>query len=108
MAAPSLEKAAKDRSASVAVLAAEALYLLGQKETALNAYTRILTDPSYEMMDRNFALNSVDALHLSDPELIATVKVLYDREKEAVSGFARFNAFDFLMSEYLLQQWGVI
>ena len=105
MAVKALEKAAGDNSSSVAVLAAEALYLLGHKETAVNTYIRVLSDPSYQMPDRNFALNSVDALHLADPELRDTVSKLYDELKESVSGFARFNAFDFLMSEYLLEKW---
>ena len=105
MAVRALEKAAGDKSSSVAVLSAEALYLLGQKETAVNTYIRVLTDPAYQMPDRNFALNSMDALHLADPELREAVRKLYEELKESVSGFARFNAFDFLMSEYLLEKW---
>lgn len=106
MAIPALQKATKDNSSSVATLAAEALFWLEQKDLAVQTYIRILTDPSYQMMDRNFALNSVDAIHLTDPALTETVKQLYEDQKEKASGWARFNTFDFLMSEYLLKQWG--
>jgi hypothetical protein len=105
MVLPALKKAADDRSSAVAVLAAEALYLLGQKESAVQVYRRILTDDVYQMLDRNFALNSMDAIHVSDPQLIATVKQLFEEKKESISGFARFNEYDFLMSEYLLTKW---
>ena len=105
MAVRALEKAAGDHSSSVAILAAEALYRLGHQETAVKAYLRILTGPSYQMAYRNFALNSVDALNLSDPELRNAVRKIYEEQKESISGFARFNAFDFLMSEYLLNKW---
>jgi hypothetical protein len=106
MAIPALQKATKDESSSVATLAAEALYWLGQKDMAVHTYIRILTDPSYGMMDRNFALNSVDAIHLTDPALTDTVKQFYEDQKEEVSGWARFNTFDVLMAENLLKQWG--
>jgi hypothetical protein len=106
MAIPALQKATKDESSSVATLAAEALFWLDQKDLAVQTYVRILTDPSYRMMDRNFALNSVDAIHLTDPELTTAVKQLYENLNEKVSGWERFNAFDFLMAETLLKQWG--
>jgi N-sulfoglucosamine sulfohydrolase len=106
MAIPSLQKASRDESSSVATLAAEALFWLGQKDLAVQTYIRILSDPSYQMMDRNFALNSVDAIHLTDQALTDAVKQLYEDLKDKVSGFARFNAFDFLMAENLLKQWG--
>jgi arylsulfatase A-like enzyme len=108
MAVPALEKAAGDESSSVAVLAAEALLQLGHKDIAIGTYIRILTDPSYGMADRNFALNSVDALQLSDPDLTDSVNRLYEKQKESITGFARFNSFDFLMSEYLLKKWQAI
>jgi hypothetical protein len=108
MAVPALKKATGDKSSSVAILAAEALFRLGQTEQAVQTYIRILTDPTYEMMDRNFALNSVDAIRLTDPELTVAVKQLYEELKPTISGFARFNAFDFLMAESLLNQWGEV
>ena len=100
--------ASKDKYAAVAVLAAEALYALGEKEAALESYIRILTDPDYDLTDRNFALNSIDGAHVSDPELEKVVKKFYEDNMEGKQGFARFNEYDWLMSEALLKKWGVI
>lgn len=103
-----LVKASKDKSSSVAVIAAEALYALGEKETALKAYIRILRDSSYDLTDRNFALNSIDGAHVSDPELQKVIKDFYEANMDGKEGFARFNEYDWLMSETLLKKWGMI
>ncbi len=67
-----------DNSGSVAALAAEALYGLGEKEAAIKAYITVLQDTvTYRMKDRNFALNSIDAIDAKDPEIIAAVRRLY-------------------------------
>ncbi len=108
MAIPALQKAARDPSSSVASLAAEALFRLDRKDLAVETYIRILTDPSCGMMDRNFALNSVDAIHVTDPALTGVVKRIYEDQNGQLSGWERFNNFDFLMAEYLLKQWGEI
>jgi len=61
---PALEKAGGDESGAVATLAAEALYGLGEKEAAIQAYVNLLQDTTdYDMADRNFALNSIDAIN---------------------------------------------
>lgn len=102
-----LEKAANDKSGAVATMAAETLYRMGQKELATNAYIRILTDTvTFAMPDRNFALNSIDAIDAQNPELIHTVTNLYESQKDSVKGFARYSVYDFLMSETLLKKWG--
>jgi N-sulfoglucosamine sulfohydrolase len=63
-----LKKAANDESGSVAALSAEALYGLGEKDSAIKAYINILKNNTvYDAMDRNFALNSLDALDITDP-----------------------------------------
>ncbi len=103
-----LKKASRDKSSSVAVIAAEALYVLGEAEAALEAYTRILTDDSYNMMDRNFALNSIDGAHVHDPGLVAIIRDFHEANKEGKEGFARFNAYDWLMSDALLKKWDVL
>lgn len=102
-----LEKAANDESGAVATMAAETLYRMGQKEHASDAYIRILTDTvTFAMPDRNFALNSIDAIDAQSPELINTVTDLYESKKDSVKGFARYSVYDFLMSETLLKKWG--
>ncbi len=103
-----LLKASLDKSSAVAILAAETLYHLGEKESSVETYLRILTGGAYDMLDRNFALNSLDAAHISDPEIVNVVKQLYDGKKDLLKGFARYNAYDFLMSEYLLKKWKAI
>jgi hypothetical protein len=106
---PALEKAGNDPSGAVAALAAEALYGLGEHEKAFQIYTCILQDTvSFDMTDRNFALNSLDAINGSSPSLEAEIRTLYERKKPAMKGFDRYNHYDGLMSEWLLKKWEVL
>ncbi|UCG87721.1 MAG: sulfatase, partial [Gemmatimonadota bacterium] len=105
-AVPALKKAADDESGAVATLVAEALYGLGEKEAAVEAYANLLQNTTdYTMTDRNFALNSIDAINDKSPEIVAVVRRLYDERSGSVEGFARYSVYDFLMSEYLLKKW---
>ncbi|HUX55331.1 MAG TPA: sulfatase-like hydrolase/transferase [Bacteroidales bacterium] len=105
---PALNEAAYDKSGSVATLAAEALYGLGEKEKARRAYIKLLNDTiSYNMTARNFALNSIDAINDESPEIIAAIQKLYKDQGGPVQGFAKYNIYDVLMAEYLLKKWGV-
>jgi N-sulfoglucosamine sulfohydrolase len=106
---PSLVRAGNDRSAAVATLAAEALYGMGEKEEAIRTYKHLLEDTlSYNMTDRNFALNSIDAIQDKSPEIVAAVQALYDQRKSSMKGFERYNQYDALMSEWLLKKWGML
>jgi N-sulfoglucosamine sulfohydrolase len=106
---PALKKAGYDPSAAVSALAAETLYGLGEQETAFQIYTRILQDTVlFDMTDRNFALNSIDAINGKSPSLEAEVRILYDRKKPDMKGFARYNHYDGIMSEWLLKKWEVL
>ena len=103
---PSLLEAAGDKSASVATLAAEALYGLGEKESAVKAYIRILNDTvTFNMTDRNFVLNSIDAINYQNPDLTAAVQKLYSDRSVGFTGSTRYNLYDVLMSEYLLKKY---
>ncbi|MEZ5070260.1 MAG: hypothetical protein R2751_04635 [Bacteroidales bacterium] len=82
------------------------LVYAGETEAAVSTYVRILTDATYDMFDRNFALGSVDAAHVDDPALRKVVRSFYDANKEGKTGFGRFGAYDWLMCEALLQEWG--
>jgi len=105
---PALLQASGDKSASVATLAAEALYGLGEKDAAVKAYINILSDTiDYNMTGRNFALNSIDAINDNNPALVKAVQELYDEQSEGVTGFTRYNFYDVLMSEHLLKKWGI-
>lgn len=103
-----IKQAAMDESASVATLAAEILYKLGEEGLAWNAYKRILTDTvNFEMADRNFALNSIDAINGQSPEIAVIMKDLYKNAYASPKGVVRYSDFDVLMAENLLKKWGV-
>src|SRR5690606_5122670 len=91
---PALQGLVDEKASATAVLAAEALAQLGDKETANKIYVRIMTDPSYELPDRNFALNSIDAIDFKTPEIEAAIKTCYEKNKEYMEGFARYNHYD--------------
>jgi arylsulfatase A-like enzyme len=106
---PDLNKLAGDPSAAVRTLAAEALYGLGEKNTARTLYISILQDTvAFDMTDHNFALNSVDGINDQDPALIRAVQKLYNDRQHKLKGFARYNEYDALMSEWLLKKWGIL
>ena len=107
-AVPELIRAAGEEASATATLIAETLFQLGENETANKIYVRILTDKKYGLTDRNFALNSIDAINFRTPEIEAAVKHCYESQIESLKGFARYNAYDVLMSEYLLKKWYVI
>lgn len=74
-AVPALKEASSDESGAVATLVAEALYGLGEEALARKIYIRILQDTvTYDTNDRNFALNSIDAVNENSPELKAIIK----------------------------------
>jgi N-sulfoglucosamine sulfohydrolase len=109
-AVPALKEALNDKSGAVRTIVAEALYGLGEKETALKAYINILQDTlTYNMTDRSFALNSLDAINDSSPEIIAAVQKLHSERNTDVARMSRylFSFNDVLMSEDLLKKWGV-
>ena len=104
---PALKEAAGDQSGAVATLVAEALYGLGEREAAVQTYVNLLQNTTdYTMTDRNFALNSIDAIGDDSPKMVAAVQQLYDEKSPSVQGFARYSVYDVLMSEYLLKKWG--
>ncbi|MEN8230602.1 MAG: sulfatase-like hydrolase/transferase [Bacteroidota bacterium] len=94
-----LEKAAFDESWNVSVVAAEALYRLGQKGQAVKAINRVL-DCDYPMA-RTFALNSIDHMNGSAEEFL-------DR---CLGVFARYEElawqYDVRVSKRLLEKWEV-
>ena len=104
---PALKRVVDDESGAVATLAAEALYGLGEKDAAVQAYVNLLQDTTkYAMTDRNFALNSIDAINDESPEMVSVVQELFEEKSATVQGFARYSVYDVLMSEYLLKKWG--
>jgi len=109
---PALKEAANDRAGSVSTLSAEVLYNLGETEEAIKAYVNILSDTIvYDYMDRNFALNSIDIIHESSPEIAspeiinAVQKLIQYRNASPIPGT---NAgYEMRTAPYLLQKWGI-
>jgi hypothetical protein len=74
---PKVKKLDQDKSAAVRTLAAETLHGLGENDAAWKIYVSILEDTAaFDMTDRNFALNSIDAINDKCPEIINTVTKL--------------------------------
>ncbi|MEZ5070745.1 MAG: sulfatase [Bacteroidales bacterium] len=75
-----LKFASLDEAGAVAAIAAEALYRLGERDAATRAYAHIFEDGEhYELIDRYFALGSIDALGAVDPGLVDVVRNLSQR-----------------------------
>jgi N-sulfoglucosamine sulfohydrolase len=103
-----LQSLAGEEASATATLVAEALFHLGDRETANQIYTRILTGESDGLSDRNFALNSLDAIDFRTPEIEAAVQAIYRDNIEAMSGFGRYDRYDASMADYLLRKWGLM
>lgn len=104
----SLRHLKDEKAVSTAILAAEALAALGDKETAQEIYLRVLQDENSDMMERNFALNSIDAIDFRTPEIEKWIKVYYDEQIKKISGFALYATYDVSMTKSMLEKWGVI
>ncbi len=78
-----LKEAVKDKSVAVSTLAAEALYGLGEKETAIRTFIRLLKDTvKNKPFDLVFVLNSVDAVNAKTPELTSAIQQLVSTKTE--------------------------
>ena len=98
-----LKEASTDKSGAVATMAAEALYGLGEKELAREIYIRILNDTAnYDMNEKNFALNSIDAVNENSPQMIAVVQQLF---KELGSSPVGLASYTYRSAEWLLKKW---
>ena len=90
-----LEKAVHDPSSSVAIVAAEAIYKLGEKKLA----ERVLLD---KLLKDDFtctlALNSIDMLNLDDQAVQAAVQGVLTRTNQEYNRGA---------SKWLLKKWGI-
>ena len=101
LAVPALKEASTDKSGAVATLVAEALYGLGEKALARKIYISILQDTvTYDTNDRNFALNSIDAVNENSTELKAIIKKLIKDQPLEKSP----ENYSFRISEWLLKK----
>jgi N-sulfoglucosamine sulfohydrolase len=94
-----IRKAALDPAWNVCVTAAETLYLLGEEQSAVEAYKRVLKCD--EPMARLHALNSIDQVN-GGPELFLEpcleVPGFYDRPGQQ---------YDVRMTRWLMEKWGI-
>jgi len=94
--------AAFDSALNVSVLCAEILYRQGEKETALEAYNRVLQ--SDYMMARTDALNSIDRIDGTPEEFLeACVRVIRDKYDQLNMG----SDYDARVIQWLFQKWEI-
>lgn len=77
---PALKKAAKDPSNSVSIVAAEALYRLGEKETGRQALLRALA--SDNMIARTHALNVIEYVEENSQQVREAVLAIFKNDKK--------------------------
>ena len=86
-------------SGAVAVLAAEALYNLGNEEVIARTFLRVLDDDNYYL--KCFAMNTIDCLDLNE-------KIYRDKIAELAADFGNEpNRYDKRMVIRLLEKWGM-
>ena len=108
-AALSALKAAVDEDATAtAVLIGETLYHLGEKELAERIFLRILNDEKSTMHERNWVLNSIDAVDFRSTQLEKWIKNFYDTNIGSAKGFAIYAKYDVSMCKTILEKWKVI
>ncbi|MBN2773247.1 MAG: sulfatase-like hydrolase/transferase, partial [Prolixibacteraceae bacterium] len=97
---PQLKNAMNDISGNVAVVAAEAVYNLGEKEEAKKALLNDLKNPSEYA--RCFALNTIDCIEEDSPELIKGLVDLVNSSENRSP-----NAYDLRAAKWLIEKWGL-
>lgn len=95
-----LRNATKDSSADVAVVAAEAVYRLGDKETARQALMNVLHSPN--SFARTHALNVIAALNEQDPKIKSAVVAMVKGLKEKNN-----REYDWRSAAVMLKEWNV-
>ncbi len=93
-----LKAATSDESANVVAVAAEALYNLGEKETAKNALLSVLKNPNE--MARCHALNVIDCIGENSPEMVQGVAEMV-KTAEKLSR----EQYDLRGAKWLFEKW---
>jgi HEAT repeat protein len=97
-----LTQALKDPSPDVIIVAAEALYKMGEKEVAEKALNTALKHP--DIFVRTHALNAVDILGIeNDP----VKKALIEMVKTYPTGEDLPMRYDYRMVQWLYEKWGM-
>jgi HEAT repeat protein len=95
-----LKNAITDRSASVVVVAAEALYKMGETEIAKNALINVLNHPNE--FARCQALNAIDCMEDASPEIVEATVSMIKRLPEM-----NRNRYDLRAARWLVEKWGL-
>ncbi len=95
-----LKAATSDKSANVVAVAAEALYNLGEKDTANKALLAVLKNPNE--MARCHALNVIDCINENSKEIKDGVVSMINNA-ESKSG----NKYDMRAAKWLIEKWGL-
>jgi len=97
-----IKKLAMDVSWNVTVSGAEILYMLDEKEVAVEAYHRVLLCD--ERMARTHALNSIDHIDGSSEEFLdACVSVINDKYEKLNMG----SDYDARVIKWLIEKWEI-
>jgi hypothetical protein len=93
-----LKKITADESANVVSVAAEALYNLGEKETAKTALLSVLTNPNE--FARCHVLNVIDCIEESSPEMQkGVINMIANAESNTR------NKYDMRAAKWLIEKW---
>jgi arylsulfatase A-like enzyme len=102
VAIPQLKDALDDPSPDVVVVAAEALYNLGEKQTGLNAMLGVLKHP--DVFVRTHALNAIDYTNEDSPEV---KRAVIDMVRN-ISGQDEEQPYDLRVADWLFEKWGMV
>lgn len=95
-----LMDALNDESPNVVVVAAEALYNLGEEKAAKVALLSVLENPN--IYARCHALNAIDCIEDNSPELISGVVKMIKAAPEM-----NRNRYDLRAAKWLIEKWGL-
>lgn len=95
-----LMAALNDKSANVVVVAAEALYNLGEKKAAKKALLGVLQNPNG--FARCHALNTIDCIEEKSPEIVTGVVDMIKRLPEMDR-----SRYDLRAAKWLMEKWGL-
>ncbi len=105
---PALKAATDEEATATAVLIGETLFQLGEKELAEQIFLRILNNENSTMHERNWVLNSVDAIDFRTAAIEKWIKDFFDSKSEELKGWDIYSNYDFSMSKMILERWEVI
>jgi hypothetical protein len=97
-----IQKASMDDSWNVSVTAAEILYLIGEKEPAIESYFRVLDCD--EPMARTHALNSIDHVNGSSEEFLEGCRSVILEKYETLN---MGRDYDARVIQWLMEKWDV-